>query len=102
MLHAALLLLMLEGTTDPVFTISLKRRTQDLQLSTSWAGRLHHLLSVERTCRSTTIAAGGQHSIHEAHDGKSEREALRSIWKPAKPFRHDVGRGAAHKKPAVA
>src|SRR6476619_6363387 len=46
MVHAALLLLMLEAvTTDLVFTISLKRSTQNLQLSTSWAGRLHHLLA---------------------------------------------------------
>lgn len=52
--------------------------------------------------RSTAMAAGGQHCIPEAHDGRSESEALRSIWKPAKPFRHDVGRGAAHEKPAVA
>jgi hypothetical protein len=37
---------MLEAVTkDLVFTISLKRSTQNLQLSTSWAGRLHHLLS---------------------------------------------------------
>ena len=36
MVHAALLLLMLEAVhTDLVFTISLKRSTQDLQLSTS-------------------------------------------------------------------
>jgi hypothetical protein len=47
MVHAALLLLMLEAvTTDLVFTISLKRSTQNLQLSTSWAGRLHHLLAL--------------------------------------------------------
>jgi hypothetical protein len=40
---------MLEAVTkDLVFTISLKRSTQNLQLSTSWAGRLHHLLEVER------------------------------------------------------
>src|SRR5271163_2713478 len=44
MVRAALLLLMLEAvTTDLVFTISLKRSTQNLQLSTSWAGRLPHL-----------------------------------------------------------
>jgi len=37
MVHAALLLLMLEAEhTDLVFTISLKRSTQNLQLSTSW------------------------------------------------------------------
>ena len=36
MVHAALVLLMLEAlTTDLVFTISLKRSTQNLQLSTS-------------------------------------------------------------------
>src|ERR1022692_4116820 len=45
MVHAALLLLMLEAvSTDLVSTISLKRNTQNLQLSTSWAGRLPHLL----------------------------------------------------------
>src|SRR6476660_705164 len=45
MVHAALLLLMLEGRHNdgPRFTISLKRSTQNLQLSTSWAGRLSHL-----------------------------------------------------------
>ena len=31
-----------------VFTISLKRSTQNLQLSTTWAGRLHHLFGVDR------------------------------------------------------
>jgi hypothetical protein len=37
MVHAALLLLMLEAVTkDLVFTISLKRSTPNLQLSTSW------------------------------------------------------------------
>jgi hypothetical protein len=36
MVHAALLLLMLEAVhTDLVFTISLKRSTQNLQLSTT-------------------------------------------------------------------
>src|ERR1019366_3116061 len=50
MVHAALLLLMLEAvTTDLVFNISLKRSTQNLQLSTSWAGRLPHLFDTERT-----------------------------------------------------
>jgi hypothetical protein len=49
MAHAALLLLMLEAVTKYlVFTISLKRSTQNLQLSTSWAGRLHHLLDEQR------------------------------------------------------
>jgi hypothetical protein len=37
MVHAALLLLMLEAAdADLVFTISLKRSTPNLQLSTSW------------------------------------------------------------------
>jgi hypothetical protein len=40
---------MLEAVTkDLVFTISLKRSTQNLQLSTSWAGRLHHLFRKDR------------------------------------------------------
>jgi len=44
MVHAGLLLLMLEAANaDLVSTISLKRSTQYLQLSTSWAGRLPHL-----------------------------------------------------------
>jgi hypothetical protein len=43
---------MLEAVTkDLVFTISLKRSTQNLQLSTSWAGRLHHLSAVKQTSR---------------------------------------------------
>src|SRR6478736_525326 len=50
MVHAALLLLMLEGRHNdgPRFTISLKRSTQNLQLSTSWAGRLSHLTGEDR------------------------------------------------------
>src|SRR6202022_4953903 len=52
MVHAALLLLMLEAvTTDLVFTISLKRSTQNLQLSTSWAGRFPHLIGENGTER---------------------------------------------------
>jgi hypothetical protein len=47
--HAALLLLMLEAVHGPRFTISLKRSTQNLQLSTSWAGRLPHLCPWKRT-----------------------------------------------------
>ena len=40
---------MLEAVTkDLVFTISLKRSTQNLQLSTSWAGRLPHLSGEEQ------------------------------------------------------
>jgi hypothetical protein len=43
---------MLEAVTkDLVFTISLKRSTQNLQLSTSWAGRLHHLTGEKQTSR---------------------------------------------------
>jgi hypothetical protein len=56
MVHAALLLLMLEAvTTDLVFTISLKRSTQNLQLSTSWAGRLPHLLGAERSAKTDIV-----------------------------------------------
>jgi hypothetical protein len=40
---------MLEAvSTDLVSTISLKRSTQNLQLSTSWAGRLPHLMGEDR------------------------------------------------------
>jgi hypothetical protein len=40
---------MLEAANaDPVSTISLKRSTQNLQLSTSWAGRLPHLWVISR------------------------------------------------------
>jgi hypothetical protein len=71
MVHAALLLLMFEAvTTDLVFTIGLKRSTQNLQLSTSWAGRLPHLLLAQRTdvgdratsvkCASTGHGASGR------------------------------------------
>jgi len=57
MVPAALLLLMLEAvTTDLVFTISLKRSPQNLQLSTSWAGRLPHLWT----------ACGGAKPAHQA------------------------------------
>jgi hypothetical protein len=44
MVHAALLLLMLEAvTTDLVFTISLKRSTQNSSAIHRLAGRLPHL-----------------------------------------------------------
>src|ERR1700688_4211482 len=60
MVHAALLLLMLEAVpTDLVFTISLKR---NLQLSTSWAGRLHHL-SPKRTWRPFSYMPSGATSV---------------------------------------
>jgi hypothetical protein len=58
MLHAALLLLMLEAVqTDLVSTISLKRSTQNLQLSTKMLGRLPHLSGAKRT----TVDAGHLH-----------------------------------------
>jgi hypothetical protein len=61
MVHAALLLLMLEAVTkDLVFTISLKRSTQNLQLSTSWAGRLHHLPGENRK-----LSADGQNDAFD-------------------------------------
>ena len=46
MIHAALLLLMLEAVHGPRFTISLKRSTQNLPLSTISPGRLPHLLAL--------------------------------------------------------
>jgi hypothetical protein len=46
MVHAALLLLMLEAAkARPRFTISLKRSTLNLQISTRTPGRLPHLLA---------------------------------------------------------
>src|SRR6266550_1613449 len=50
MIHAALLLLMLEAVYGPRFTISLKRSTQNLPLSTSSPGRLPHLLALSGHC----------------------------------------------------
>jgi hypothetical protein len=48
---------MLEAvTTDLVFTISLKRSTLNIQLSTSWAGRLHHLRP-DTECLCATAAS---------------------------------------------
>ena len=49
-------------TKDLVFTISLKRSTQNLQLSTSWAGRLHHLFGREwgGKCNLAGLAASGE------------------------------------------
>src|SRR5450631_4475603 len=48
---------MLEAANaDPVSTISLKRSTQNLQLSTSWAGRLPHLWVVVSTGRRNTLS----------------------------------------------
>src|ERR1700675_2339729 len=63
MVHAALLLLMLEAVTkDLVFTISLKRSTQNLQLSTSWPGRLPHL----RLLPAGAVAGWGLHPLESA------------------------------------
>jgi hypothetical protein len=62
MVHAALLLLMLEAVpTDLVFTISLKRSTQNLQLSTSWPAD-YPILGPEtgRTAALQRTAASGQ------------------------------------------
>jgi hypothetical protein len=61
MVHAVLLLLMFEAVTkDLVFTISLKRSTQNLQLSTSWAGRLHHLSGLEANMRLNAPVPGSR------------------------------------------
>jgi hypothetical protein len=73
MVHAALLLLMLEAVTkDLVFTISLKRSTQNLQLSTSWAGRLHHLLSSQQKLRERQripVRFAGPHTRRDSVSG---------------------------------
>src|ERR1035438_3266170 len=54
---------MLEAVTkDLVFTISLKRSTQNLQLSTSWAGRLPHL----RLLPAGAFAGWGLHPLESA------------------------------------
>ena len=81
MVHAALLLLMLEAVTaDLVFTISLKRSTQNLQLSTSWAGRLHHLLG---RCWGLT----GHHSASRLMSTCPSFRHLRSRFTPPSPNR---------------
>jgi hypothetical protein len=68
MVHAALLLLMLEAVTkDLVFTISLKRSTQNLQLSTSWAGRLHHLFEHRRLPPMRNSTSRGNESSRVSH-----------------------------------
>jgi len=67
MVHAALLLLMLEAVaTDLVSTISLKRSTQNLQLSTSWAGRLPHLWVIH-------VIAGAAKTGHVRYAPNSDR-----------------------------
>jgi hypothetical protein len=62
MVHAALLLLMLEAvTTDLVSTISLKRSTQNLQLSTSWpADYPIYLVAVDRLLARDCVQARGE------------------------------------------
>jgi hypothetical protein len=60
MVHAALLLLMLEAAkARPRFTISLKRSTQNLQLSTSWPADYPIYWQIKRTlpnlCSSISI-----------------------------------------------
>jgi hypothetical protein len=62
MVHAALLLLMLEAvTTDLVSTISLKRSTQNLQLSTSWpADYPIYLAAVDRLLARDCVQMRGE------------------------------------------
>src|SRR6478672_6778465 len=59
MVHATLLLLMLEAANArPRFTISLKRSTQNLQLSTSRrpiTPSLHPTATIRRTCRQVQV-----------------------------------------------
>src|SRR5271168_3170713 len=89
MVHSAFLLLMLEAvTTDLVFTISLKRSTQNLQLSTSWAGRLHHLLRDQRTWHGRDLR-----SESDAVDGSSTGTSVPWMWALLRLPRF---RGASH------
>src|SRR6185437_731589 len=103
MVHAALLLLMLEAvSTDLVFTISLKRSTQNLQLSTSWAGRLHHLLGfvsraspVHTAMRNCTRDEGGPFGFGNQVPISSRRKPLSSkamVVNVAETPGHDPGR----------
>src|ERR1700675_1854746 len=82
MVHAALLLLMLEAVTkDLVFTISLKRSTQNLQLSTSWPGRLPHL----RLLPAGAVAGWGLHPLESAALSRRTPEAdmhAPCLWSP--------------------
>src|SRR6476660_8715441 len=101
MVHAALLLLMLEGRHNdgPRFTISLKRSTQNLQLSTSWAGRLPPLSGEERKLDFGAVRSGddplqtltiSRYSLREPA-GAEARERLRQeqprrlAWTPREP-----------------
>src|SRR5450759_5082390 len=106
MVHAALLLLMLEAvTTDLVFTISLKRSTQNLQLSTSWPADYpiyvpdSDINPMSNTSRIKTLvwpghrtarAHGGQHQ-HRARQQRlsgrrgARRALLRLAHRPARP-----------------
>jgi hypothetical protein len=45
-------------TTDLVFTISLKRSTLNIQLSTSWAGRLPYLLRQKQPVQALSATRG--------------------------------------------
>jgi len=45
-------------TTDLVSPSAWSAAPKNLQLSTSWAGRLPHLLKVGRTCRAGAITSG--------------------------------------------
>ena len=87
MVHAALLLLMLEAVTkDLVFTISLKRSTQNLQLSTSWAGRLPHF----RLLPAGAVAGWGSHPLEGA--ALSRRTPISDISAVAPKRQRDAAR----------
>src|SRR5208283_2965370 len=68
MVHAALLLLMLEAAQrGPRFTISLKRSTQNLQLSTSWPADYPILWPLATAGHvAITVANGGRTDIGQS------------------------------------
>jgi hypothetical protein len=101
MVHAALLLLMLEAVhTDLVFTISLKRSTQNLQLSTSSPADYpifaqHRALGRKVSDEFVVPLCRGHHrEVHRSGDeaswwskaGIDPLEAARGFWTETHPL----------------
>src|SRR6202795_4637220 len=98
MVHAALLLLMLEAVTkDLVFTISLKRSTQNLQLSTSWPGRLPHL----RLLPAGAVARWGLHPLESAALSRRTPEADKHRYSIAYCPRRSGAKGQLKRQPSA-